>query len=136
MSSALAMILTAAMTVPGNGPEMVSDEMEQGLDLSGKWEGILLFEDGTVHLAKLANNFLETFNNKGHSVMGCGWAHLDEGGGRCKFRLVGKHYYGIYKQEANRVTISICFDGKGYPTSFNGGDNQWLLILRRVKPRK
>jgi hypothetical protein len=39
--STLAIVLTAAMVVPGNGPEMVSWEMEQGLDLSGEWEGVM-----------------------------------------------------------------------------------------------
>ena len=47
MSSALAMVLMAAM-VPGNGPEMVSGEVEQGLDLSGEWEGGIMEKNGAV----------------------------------------------------------------------------------------
>ena len=46
MSSALAMILTAAMAVPASGPEKVSGEVEQGLDLRGEWEGLLWKEQG------------------------------------------------------------------------------------------
>jgi hypothetical protein len=38
MSLALAMILAAGMTV-GNGPEKVSGEVKQKLDLRGEWEG-------------------------------------------------------------------------------------------------
>lgn len=37
--SALAMILTAAIVVPGDVPEKVLGEIEQRLDLSGEWEG-------------------------------------------------------------------------------------------------
>jgi hypothetical protein len=48
MSSALAMILTAAMAVPGNGPEKVSGEIEDGLNLGGKWEGILYHRMGAA----------------------------------------------------------------------------------------
>jgi len=36
------MVLMAAMTVPGHGPEQASGEVKQErLDLSGKWEGRL-----------------------------------------------------------------------------------------------
>jgi hypothetical protein len=33
------LVLMMAMVVPGNGPEMVSGEVEQRLDLHGKWKG-------------------------------------------------------------------------------------------------
>lgn len=44
MSSALAMILAVGMTVPGDVPKEGMGEIEERLDLSGKWEGTC--EDG------------------------------------------------------------------------------------------
>ena len=48
MSSALAMVLMAAMTVPGNGPEKVSGEVEKRLDLRGEWEGVWWIDQQTT----------------------------------------------------------------------------------------
>ena len=54
--SALAMILTAVMAVPGNGPEKASGEIRQGLDLSGEWEGTLHSFDGKVYQVHLTRD--------------------------------------------------------------------------------
>jgi len=48
MSSAFAMILMATMAVPGNGPEKVSEEVEQRLDVSGEWEGVWWLDQQTA----------------------------------------------------------------------------------------
>jgi hypothetical protein len=55
--SALAMILTAAMAVPRNGPENVSGEVEQGLDLREEWEGIA-WSDNTIWRSEVSNRAL------------------------------------------------------------------------------
>lgn len=42
---------------------------------------------------------------------------------------------GIYRWDSDRLVA--CFAGPGRrPTSFRAGDEQYLLILRRVRPRK
>ena len=57
--SALAMILMTAMVVPGKGPEKVSMEMEQGLDLSEEWEGTIEARDqGIVGPIRIAHGKL------------------------------------------------------------------------------
>ena len=48
MSSALVMVLMAAMAVPGNGPEKVAGEVKQELDMNGRWEGTFLNVGGIM----------------------------------------------------------------------------------------
>jgi hypothetical protein len=56
--SALAMILVAAMGLPGDGSEKVSGEMEQGLDLRGTWEGTYSTDGMQIWSARLSGETL------------------------------------------------------------------------------
>lgn len=51
--SALAMLLTVVLVVPEKGPEKVSDEVQQGLALSGEWEGTFELAQSTNGEAQL-----------------------------------------------------------------------------------
>jgi hypothetical protein len=51
--STLVLILAAGTTVPGSGPEKVSAEMVQGLDLRGEWEGAFDVPTGLAKNARL-----------------------------------------------------------------------------------
>jgi hypothetical protein len=121
MSSALAMILTAAMAIPGDGPEKVSAEMEQGLDLSGTWKGFngdRVMEDRFKLLIAKSDSW------------------VDEGAGQVRFKIRGLTYYGMYEQRGDRLKICFAGGGKDRPTRFQGGCGQTLIIVHRVKPRK
>lgn len=136
--SALAMILTAAMVVPGNGPEMVSGEVERGLDLSGEWEGKWcdqIVQGGIPILAKVeSGTFSYRFKHE-NSFISIGKFH-DEGEGKFRFEDQGCIWLGIYRQD--RGTVILCFHeaDQRRPHSFETGDHQDLLILHHVKPRK
>ncbi len=125
--SALAMILTAAMAVPGDGPKKVSGEMvQQRLDLSGEWrsyfKGVLDLSKGEINLERLSI--------------------IDEGAGRLRLKLrsvdnIGFYTcYGIYEQNGDRLKICFAFDGKSRPTRFHHGGGQYLYDLRRVTSSK
>jgi hypothetical protein len=138
--SALAMILTAAMVVPGDGPKMESGEIEQGLDLSGEWEGLWIDDEGIRRKAKLS---LSECRLEGERLPGQPLGDIertlvflgitDEGAGRICLR---DSYLGIYCRDGCDHLICFRDNRKGRPTSFRGGDDQNLLILHRVKPRK
>lgn len=131
--SALAMILTAAMVVPGDGLEKVSGEMVQGLDLSGKWEGVWM---------ENPNGETAPFGYKDGSIYFSARTHfpakiVDDGKGRLHFTQGWEGYIGIYQQDRSRLTICYCDKRYGRPTSFRIGDGKHqLIILHRVKPRK
>lgn len=118
--SALAMILTATIVVPGDVPEKVSGEMVQGLDLSGRWKVILRL-DGN-------EGPIRTDLTK--------WGTVDEGAGRVHFTSAGLTAYGIYEQRGDCVLICVAKHRKPRPIRFEDGADQYLLILHRVKPRK
>ena len=90
MSSALAMILAAAMAVPGDGSESVSMEMVQGLDLSGTWKGFngnRVMEDQFKLLLAKSDSW------------------VDEGAGKMRFKIRGVTYYGIYEQRDRKSVV-------------------------------
>jgi hypothetical protein len=138
MSSALAMVLTAVMAVPGNGPEMVSAEMEQGLDLRGRWEGSwqehgrsapvrvqMAVENGCVRLIAIPFRGLSRVEV------------VNEGEGRVRLEWFSKAFLGIYQQKGDRVVLCLRLASRGgYPASFVARDDQELFILHRVKPRE
>jgi hypothetical protein len=136
MSSALAMVLMAAMAVPGNGPEKVLGEVEQRLDLRGQWEGMVSHIEGKLLTARLGDGILFELDGSTLAWGFDGWEFSDEGAGRFRLLLSGMGYQGIYKWEGNRVTLSYRPNGIGRTTSFRAGDGQHLIILHRVKPRK
>jgi hypothetical protein len=129
--STLAMILTAAMVVPGDGPKMESREIEQGLDLSGTWEGTFHAIDGevwTIHLTRArcrceSKRAMSEYDNP----------FRDDGGGKLHIHnRPGR--LGIYRQEGDHLII--CLGDEYRPTTFRTTDGQNLLILHRVKPSK
>ena len=137
-----AMILMAAMTVPWNGPEKVSGEVEQGLDLSGKWQGLRWRGNGEVR---------RFFIDKGEAwceplVIGSRKIRIilndfnvvDEGAGafRWYWETEGFCQFGIYKWDYDSLVLCLRETGKGRPTSFRVDENQSLFILHRVKPGK
>jgi len=129
------LVLTlAAMVVPGNGPETVSGEMEQALDLRGEWVGYEWDEWRTIWAMEVRRGELS-----GRSLLDNAlffpvlFQMVDEGGGKLRFldRL------GIYQQDGERLIICLGrFAIHEHPKFFRGGEGQELLILRRVKPRK
>jgi hypothetical protein len=136
MSSALAMILTTAMTVPGNGPEMVSGEMEQRLDLRGEWEGSLDSGAALIYKANLRENRLVGRRGIG-SIQFPRFLVEEDGKGTIRATLgSGRVVKGIYRWEGDRVLICFRWSDSLRPTSFRADNLQWLLILHRVKPRK
>jgi hypothetical protein len=141
MSSALAIVLTAAMAVPGNGPERVSGEMEQGLDLRGEWEGIWWHGSDCAGVAEWSDGMI--MGRFGDSpcflFLFLNWCFIkDEGDGRCLYENFpgDRDRLGIYEQDADRLVICIGRTDKRRPSSFTTGDDRHLLILHRVKPRK
>jgi hypothetical protein len=139
--SALAMILTAAMMVPGDWPEKVSGEVRkpQQLDLRGEWRGI----------RKTEKDKYEVYASEGMGSLSCrrlpkgrqGPFYLspritDEGGGKLRLIWWDNPCLAIYEQDGDRLTICFRDARKGRPISFRSSDGHDLLILHRVKPRK
>lgn len=131
MSSALAMILAAGMTVPGDVPKPKQDldEVQQELDLSGTWEGTLHATDGNVYQIRLTRdrcrwklkNRMAEYDNP----------FRDDGGGMLHLHNRPDRL-GIYRQESDRLIICLGYGHR--PTTYHATDSQSLLILRRVKP--
>ena len=138
MSSALAMILAAGMTVPSIGPEKVSGEIEERLELSGKWEGNVSHHEGISISALLEGGRLVEWEWLGNGPRIAVSYQVSISGVPGRFRLIlnGERYVGIYKRSSDTVILCYRLAGRGYPTSFRAGDGQHLLTLRRVKPRK
>ncbi len=136
--SALAMILTAAMVIPANGPGRASSEMvraQQPLNLSGEWEGTLRDSESKVKgnwIVKLSDDWVVV--ERGIDTRRLIWQMTNEGGGKVKVRLSRTVYLGIYRQESDRVIIALRDCKRGRPTSFRPSDDQSLLILHRAKP--
>ncbi|HTU21909.1 MAG TPA: hypothetical protein VMG10_27975 [Gemmataceae bacterium] len=129
MSSALAMILTAATMIPANGPEMVSAEFVQGLDLSGKWEGTLWTKQGEVGRVQIDPKVI-LIESAGDTVGFSTSNLIDEGDGKLDF----KGHLGLYRQ-ADDVLLICVGDAKTRPLSI-GKEYGTLFVLRRIKPRK
>jgi hypothetical protein len=140
MSSRLAMVVMAAMTLPGNGPEKMSDEVtRERLDLSGKWEGNISHQMGFSISASIEKGHLAEVNWLGGGPMVVASYRLSvtsEGPGRFRLTLNGERYVGIYKWGSSEVILCYRQAEQGHPTSFRAGNGQHLLILRRAKPAK
>jgi len=133
--SALAMILTVAMAVPGNGPENVSWEIEeQRLELTGEWEGVWLDSRGGVKVG-LQDGELFT------QPMPCTIHHIpfsvkSAGKGQLQLKINGSSHHARYRCEGDRVVICYSEVGEKCPDSIRLDKGRELLILHRVKPRK
>jgi hypothetical protein len=132
MSSALAMVLMAGMAVPGIGPEMVSAEVEQRLDLRGMWEGTRWNDKKVSCYVCYKSGWLAS----PFEIAAWVFELSDEGRGNVKIKSDKGDFLGIYQQDGNRTVICYRAESKGRPISFWAGDGQHLLILRRVKPGK
>jgi hypothetical protein len=138
--SALTMILTAAMVVPGDGSgqEKASMEMAQVVDLSGDWEGTgqsameskwrIKFSRGRVRIQSQQGTIEAPFKIIGE---GEGKLRMEVSGAGAVWKLLG-----IYKWQGNRLVICCREESKGRPTSFAVDDVNRLLILHRLKPCK
>lgn len=137
--SALAMILTAAMAVPGDGPEKMSGETErkqQPLDLKGQWKAVVYWKgqvikgeaaivDGQLQVKEHWYNHIHIIRFGRVVDEGHGNLHLDSGN------------LGIYEQDGNELRICVStFKDKSRPTSFRAAEKQCLLILSRLPSTK
>jgi hypothetical protein len=134
--SALAMILTAAMAVPGNGPEMDLGEIVevQRLDLSGEWEGTLCSPPDSISPVALEKGHIHFLARNGS--LGQRFVCVQEGASTMRARWSGETYLGIFRYEEGELRLCFSKAGRERPTSFQSGAYRWLLILHRVKPRK
>lgn len=144
--SALAMILTAAMTVPGDGPEKASSEVAyspEPLNLRGEWKLILQVKDKESEPKTemtIKNGWMEARSPQGR--VGSHVKMLFNQGGKVRFRWMTGAYHGIYQQQGDRLMLCLRkYDdddkgGEGYPTSFRASADQALIIFHRVKPHK
>ncbi|HEY7330061.1 MAG TPA: hypothetical protein VH592_20665 [Gemmataceae bacterium] len=128
--TALAMILTAAMAVPGDGPEKVKGEMERGLDLSGQWEGTWRSKQGEVCRIRIVPKIRFDRLSDGITIVLQSDDFIDEGNGKLSFR----GGLGLYRQEKERLFICIG-DLKSRPLAI-GKESGELVILHHVKSRK
>ncbi len=138
--SALAMILTVAMVVPGDGGGREKASMEMGyvFDLSGEWEGTgqsameskwrIKFSRGCVHVQTQRSATESPFKIIGESE---GKLRMEVGPAGAVRRLLS-----IYKWQGDRLVICCREESKGRPTRFTVEDENRLLILHRTKPRK
>jgi hypothetical protein len=132
--SAFVLALAAGMAAD-TGPEMVPGEAVERLDLCGVWEGTWDSRKGRPSHVTVSSAGLFPQPN---SMPIIPWKLRDEGGGNLQIEIPdsGVTYLGIYRQEKDRVFISLRFAAEGRPTSFRIGGAQSLLTLRRVKPGK
>jgi hypothetical protein len=129
MMSALAMILTAAMMVQADGHEKVSGEVEQGLDLSKKWEGTLRSKKAEVCRVRIDRKVTLVESEEGRVSFSTSNI-IDEGGGKLIFR--GKR--GLYRQADDLLVICVGDVNRRPPVI--GEAHGYLLILHRAKSRK
>jgi hypothetical protein len=64
------------------------------------------------------------------------WECVLLGEGRLRITLGGAPCLGIYRQDGDRLAICFRDPRQRRPMSFRAGDDQHLLILRRVRPGK
>lgn len=146
--SALAMILTAAMAVPGDGPEKVSGEIAeeaklQRLDLSGEWEGKWTYNGVTADVM-LRDGELCRFacrcQQAGLIRELLPFTFIDEGRGKLRIHSPWSgngQSLGIYRQQSDKLVIYYRDAENGRPTAFRAaGEEHNTLIFHRVKSRK
>jgi hypothetical protein len=132
--SAFVLVLAAGMVV-GSGPEKVSAEVEQGLDLTrGKWEGFWLDARGRTRTVVLRPW------RPDRVLVGCGPAYpfacRDEGRGAIRGNFCGEPFVGIFRWDGECLTLCVREVAKGRPAFFQGGDGQHLIRLYRAEPDK
>ena len=137
----LVLVLAAGMAVPGIGPEKVSEEIEQGLDLDdGDWKG-LWWLDGHAEILRAVSDkqVLGGVRWKAGSDSGA-FIYIfditDEGNGRLrgKWNVSDQRIHGIYQQDGRRLVLCLAEITRSRPKAFRAGLGQHLLILHRIKP--
>jgi hypothetical protein len=129
-------LLLAAGLAPGDSPEAAAGEVEQRLNLRGRWAGAW-YGDGGPLKVRMDDGNLTVFTSNGLPCFGGPLRMTDEGVGRCCCVVADRvSLPGIYRQEGDRLLICFRWPRASRPASFWGGDSQVLLILRRVPPKK
>ena len=137
MSSALAMVLMAAMAVPANGPEKVSGEVkDERLDLRGDWRGTSVNSEGRRQVVYVRDGRLmyQSVNVWRSYTDDINFARLaDVGANRFQAESQDERftYFGIDTRDGDRLTI--CFRRSEYPKTFRAGSGQVFLTLERVR---
>ncbi len=130
--STLVLVMAAGMAIPGDVPREAMEEIEQGLDLRGQWEGRLGIEPGSTPVASYKDGRLTVIRPDGPCSVAM--KVIDEGGGKCRCRLAGQEVLGIYQWQGEQLVLCIGRHEKR-PATFQIEDGL-LLILHRVKPSK
>jgi hypothetical protein len=116
-------VLLAAGVVAGSGTEKVSAEVDQRLDLRGEW--VVIWEDASGRRRE----------DETPGIVDLGPV-VDEGRGKFRLQVGGEDHLGIYTWEAGRLLLTFGPASQGRPTSYRGGEGQFLFILRRVPAKK
>jgi hypothetical protein len=141
MSSTLAIVLAAGMTVSGIGPEKSSGETKERFYLVGKWEGMAT--DGrppdlivTAHMRGNPLHF--SFAEPGRNAWTAEYQVIEEQGGCLRLESPDREeYFGIYRWDHKQLLLCLRPKDKGVrPTSFRPTKGQVLLILHSGKPGK
>lgn len=128
-------ILLMVGTINGIGPESSSNEIVQGLDLSGEWEGYWWFENSEPFPTELRDHMIVACDGREIRFLDIS-SITDEGGGKLRVQWYWSAdgwAHGIYRQDGDR--LYMCFrDRPGpRPTSFRSGNGCHVLFLRRLR---
>jgi hypothetical protein len=118
-------LLLAAGLAPGDGPGAVSAEVAEGFEFPGEWEcvqfnGSVFTYSGTA----AGSTYIQTFGL------------TPEGAGKLRLCPRGRALLGIYQWKGDSFIACFRAPDCGRPTTFDAGDGQRLLILRRIPPGK
>jgi hypothetical protein len=131
--SALALILAAGMVI-GDGPGKVSgkmEEMEQGLDMRGKWGGKLQWGKWAAsEEVRIIDGMLRSDGTPG-TVYGC--EIVEQGRGRVRIELCTAKYLGIYRRAGDEYIICFRHACEGWPTDFRSDSDHYWLTIHRLK---
>jgi hypothetical protein len=123
------MVLAAAMTVPGSGPEKVSWEMEQGLDLRGRWEGTWETREWQRKVV-FSGGKLKMYSNV-ETESDC--VFTDAGSAAVVMELDGLTYRGTYRIEGDKIVFRVRFTPR---RTVLAKSRRIILTLHRVKSGK
>jgi hypothetical protein len=135
----LTMALAAAL-LAGSGPEKVSGETVQRVDLRGAWSGTWQDWDGSHRNATLYNDGVQYPSERGLTGKSAGDDHIlfipvdwivDDGNGR--FHILHWGQLGVCEIQGDQ--LSLCFGpaSRGYPRALQGGSGQNLILLHRSR---
>lgn len=145
--SAIVMAMVVGMALGSDGSERITTESVEHLCLDGEWEGTWTGRNflrqspylGLLVHSKTEEDFTVRITPDRIEAQGKGisfkigvrkWIDEDQG----KFRY--SNWLGIYKREGGRLFLCMKWDGSGRPTTFQAGEGQVLIVLKRAKPAK